>query len=781
MLQAASPELRGATGIPTRIILTTTDGAHGWFADLSDSRRHYLLWSGAQFEPPDDASGEWKISLPLRICGEASAVMLLNKRAINRLLAQAERAYELDQGPRVALGWQWSRSPEMALFDVKRGLLHSETVYPDWIQATLSLVCLVGGRGRPVTVPTSDILTAFDPVFVLPAPVRGDMPALARVTVNDMAGAGVGLTINRVRLVSFGAPYIADPATAWDPRVDLAPDAFNAGTDHVNAGAFGGHEARISPTTTEYQRVAFGFAPATGYQHGMIDVFGLVTDDSVALATPTAPTLTLKNTLGASATAKDAGGTSVSTVTVNTGSGGVALFRVVMVWVGGSTVSTTTPGYTAGPSIAAGGAATVQVYYGVTTTAAFTLTTAAPTVLYAIGSAFAGDFDPTLLDLPFPFTSGNRSTDGIVASDVTSPDVAPYLALGIGYATPHTPDPAKVRGEAGTVGNMNYLGQVNDPGAGETGGLMLSGNIFSTDIGCQAAADVGTDTTGWWFYRMAFASLVSAVQQLPIGSFGVQVTALDLDGAESLPSAVATLATTKAGQALSANWPDVTGAAAYRVYVTFSGVSYAFQTPDATSSLTITTLDTGTLATPPTEATITCAQYKLSVGGTTDMAPRLVAEVQGTRGRSKRELLSFGAVHVARRREDDSRSDYAFYVDVRHPWRAATVDLDALIILPHDAPQTLLEYRAHDLNVPSQLQIDTRRDGRAQARLLDGVNNEIAALHDTGALYLEHGAGVVIVIPEVNDGTGELVYDLAAEFTVDVVYVPRYADFTGYA
>lgn len=771
MLVSASPELVASLGIPTRIVLTSTDGARGWFADLSDSRRHYLLWSGAAFDLPDEAAGEWSISLPLRITGASNADMLANRRSLQALLAQAERATERDQGPRIALGWQWSHTPEMALFDVKRGSVHHETVYPDWIAATLSLTCLIGGRGRPVTLATSAVLSAAAPVFVLPAEVRGDRPALAHVRINDEST--LPYNINRVRLVSFGAPYV-EPADAWVPLIDLLP--VTIGDDHVDTAALGGHTVRVT-TGPDYERVAYGYSPPTTFQHGMLDVFGRVIDASAALATPSTPSLVRRKSLGKNVVDTDSV-SSGTTITIDTGNNGTTLFRYVVVSVpSGATISSVTPGYNAGAIVLN----QYRTYYGNTATAAFVLTTAAPAQMFGIGASFIGDYSDVAQD-DTSFAYSGSSSDGTVEGNQLYLEQVPSLAIAVVNAAPNVPGHGRSGGEQSAANsNLDSLGSIADPASGTAGGLMLAARLQTSDVPVVVSADVGTDVTNWWIFEVAFPTLSTSQQQLDVGTYAVAVTALDADGAESLASASASATTVKRGEAIFADWSDVTGAVAYRVYVTFDGVTYAFETPDAISSTTITTLSTGLLATPPDVATITCAQYRLSAGTQNDPSPRLVAEVQGMRGASVPELVYFGAVQAARRREDDSRSDYMFYLDVRHPWRATTVDLDCLIVLPHDAPQTVLDYRPHDLATPGRLEIDTRRDGRAQSRLLDASSTELAALHDTGGFWLEVGAGVIIVIPEVNDGTGMLVYRLDTTFTVDVTYTPIYTDFTGYA
>jgi hypothetical protein len=778
---------------PTEIYLTATDGPTGWWVDLTDDDSHYVLWSQASFPTPMDsstqralrhtqtmsASGPREIVLPLRITGPTPADMIDNKRAVERMLVQATNAYERDSGSRIRFGYRWAGAAEASLWDVYGAHLTNETVYPDWIQANLVLTVGLDSYGRRRTLARSATITAASMLYALPQTVLGDRPAPATITLRDLGSAPKA--INRIRLAAYGSSEL-ERSGAFVPVINAQPDGGIATTTTV-ASAYLTDVERM-PTTSVFRRAAKFNRPSranASEQDVALDMFLRVIDPSAPLSTPGTPTLSELRPVGVVSKSFVYDATSATTHTFDWGnatsgdSGSTVLptdrktLRLVVV-TGNSSNIPTIPGYITRRSL---GSFYLLENYDDTNEGTVTVTH--PTAFsnfYAWAICFdgvaAGASEGANDQHARNNNTGQQITSG-VTHDLSQPYELAYAWLKGGVA----------------VGGVSYQTPIIDQQSVWSVELNKEGGVVEwyateTTDGVVATADIkANDGAPWWAFVETYKALAERPSTLTAGNYGVRVTALDLAGAESLVSASATL-TLATRDALSVDWTNVTSADRYRVYLTFDGVTYLYETPDNTSALTILSLDDGLVASIPSVAQTTCAQYQVWVDNGSGVNPRSAGIVSGQRGNGVAELIYLGVISPGRRKRDGTLDDWRVYIDVAHPWATLNVDIDCLITMPHDCPQAIVEYAGGDLNTPRAFELDVTRDGHVSALLRDLSSDIVrsSALARTG-LWLEPGTCLIFALVEVSDATTSLYHDLSASYTLDVEYEPAYRDFVG--
>jgi hypothetical protein len=778
---------------PTEIYLTATDGPTGWWVDLTDDDSHYVLWSQASFPTPMDsssqralrhtqtmsASGPREIVLPLRITGPTPADMIDNKRAVERMLVQATNAYERDSGSRIRFGYRWTGAAEASLWDVYGAHLTNETVYPDWIQANLVMTVGLDSYGRRRTLARSATITAASMLYALPQTVLGDRPAPATITLRDLGSAPKA--INRIRLAAYGSSEL-ERSGAFVPVINAQPDGGIATTTTV-ASAYLTDVERM-PTTSAFRRAAKFNRPSranASEQNVALDMFLRVIDPSAPLSTPTTPTLARVRTPSVVALAYNADTTSATTHTFTWGKSavehaGAALptdrntLRLVVV-SGGSSNAPSATGYIVRRNL--GGFWLMENYDN----SAENVVTITHATAFATFECWCIAFDGVAAGASEGANDQHAYDHDTSASLASGRTAALTQAHELIYAWLH--GGVAVGGTAvqtpELAGDSSYKVELTRNG----------GRIAWDEVNALAPVEINatiraTDGAFWYAAVETYKALTTSLGLLPAGSYVAHVTALDLAGAESLVSSASSALTLVAGDALSVDWANVTNADRYRVYLTVDGVTYLYETPDNTSALTVLSLDDGLVASLPSVAQTTCAQYQVWVDNGSGVNPRSAGIVSGQRGNGVAELIYLGVISPGRRKRDGTLDDWRVYIDVAHPWATLNVDVDCLITMPHDCPQAIVEYAGGDLNTPRAFELDVTRGGHVSALLRDLSSDVVrsSAVARTG-LWLEPGTCLIFALVEVSDATTLLYHDLSASYTLDVEYEPAYRDFVG--
>lgn len=752
--------------------------------NLLDRTRHFIT-----DDPMPDFGTVGEIKLRLHITGASAREAHAHYQDVLSELMEAQRGSSRTEDQWVEFEWDWD-SGGSTFYSIERGEAPPAELFVNTrhFQVDVLLTVLPYPHGAAETFTVAATLTNRDLRFKIGG-VKGTRPAPVHLEIADSSPSGV---VNKVLLTRMAKRFIADvdDYTPW-----VALDTLG-GTDVPDTDAFDGvsHQTR---TTNSLVPVTLGRVemPAGALQAGVRDLLARVRDSATALAAPTSYVWTVAEPPSTSTTAyvtptvrqtwsarftSGAAGNIGGPATVN---GNLQLLFVER--QGGTTfnapsgfsllasASTTTP---------VGNELAIFLYWRRaapnTTNIALTWATAAS----------AGD--------PITVRMVEVVADTVVGADaeVTAASAGGNLVKPTALPATLFPNELEVVFAAwdstATASETDiWFGGYSEAASGNAQAVASAvyANAGTTPRVPGVRLTVAPVTMGWASVELlGFQSVTTTPTQptpgsLPAGTYTPRIQASDTNGRLSAVAVGAARTLTLAGGTMAMTWVAPAGnIASYRVSYLLDGVGYAFDTPDNSTSYTMTSQDGHERidALPVAGDDPSPARLQLYVGTAGTPAGQMVGlreiVLSGANTWSLVELGNGEELPPVARRYDGQQPAWAVEARIRSGnGLNATVDMDALWLPPHAAPWLVLEYPDLSLATAVRWLVEpVRRGGMVQAYLLEALpgTDEAGMVVTDGELTLMPGDNIVTGVLLQEDGL--LSWD--AEVDLTGWYLPMY-------
>lgn len=777
----------------SRIDLVYGHGPGEQRLDLLDHDSHYVLYGAISFSDVRESGGsqgskvvgqvvERSATFDLLISGADNQTMLQNKRAFETFADLADAAYgPLGTGQPVRLYYEWGDTDTGTWFTVKQVVTEYKDIHPTFLVCTVTVVTVGTALGVPVRIAESVTLTQGTAGSVYIGGVKGDTPALCKLTIRDKRAGGGGVAVNRWLVGRHGHRNLYPGG--YTPVLNATP--VSPATSVADASAVGGTVARLAGLTDTYQRVATVVQPAGDQEIGRRDVWAVVKDSSAPIATPSAPSLDLLRSISVFTRAYAFDATSATThtftwgvTTTDAASGALPTDRKTLRFIVTSkntSAAPTAPGYITRRTIGAW-----YVLENYDDTAELNVTVSHGGVAMANFEVWGIVFDGVAAGASSA-ANDQHARDYDTSQQIDS-GVTPKLSQAYELAL------AWLKAGVAVGGTGVQTPIIENPTDWKTemtkdGGIIAWYQTDATD-GIQARASIkATDGAPWWADVETYKALTEFPPSLDAATYHARVVALDGAGGYSAASSETTLVVGD-NSAIQIDWSAVSGAATYWLFLmNQSDGIWKFVEVDGTS-YTLTNMDDLTPGDYPTVAVTTTAQLRAVVGlasggGGQQPGPAVFPVLANGHA----EAVYFGTFPwpPVPRRQDGTVEQAALWFEASHPTLTGTnLDIDAVWLLPHDEPQAIAEVPAMDVVVPATWVIDSRHDGRATCVLYDTGGDEQGAARALTAMTLNPGGNILSFLGMVSDATTEgYVASATTTYTVEVEYVPTYRDFTG--
>lgn len=760
--------------------------------DLADASKHRIIGE-LIWQQPRPGSRWSVLAFQLGIYGATTDAMIGNERNIQRKLEQARAAAgPYGHGTRVTASIKLDNATSYVYADVVDGYVDPVRVRnagQQWMIVNVELLCEPYLRGDAVTTTVSGTITNTTGAYATPgnsgagglfiADVPGDVPALARYVLTDTTGSSK--YINRLRIASMWMPDVTGSAIAHSDYQNWIDDTpAGAGSATSDATAIGSAGSRIT-LGTAWQRAASYASPSASYARGLFDVYVRAKDSNAVLGAPTLTALAVGNDANMyvrqTIQVESTGATSFTpTWGTETRAGSTLLMGAA---IKSRTITFTTPtDWTAGSAPATHGSddARVAWFYievSAARSGAETLTVsssvAGTVVMYEIvGAAYTSPIDRQVAN------TGTTTTLSVASGALAQ---AREMIFGIGQSA----DEAAWAGTPLTTGFTDLATVYADD---------------TQDAAYGYARSTATTTQNMTFNvtppRAQAAAIISVKQapnlapNIPTGTYEVCVVAASTGGASLSPASnVAAVTVTQTDCVIAAEWDIGTGSPDHhRLYYRPVGGTWEYYAQPASSgsyTAYIIAADGGTAGDPPTFNS-NAASVRLGVALSSGTTIYYTQPVQTTLGASQWELLYLGTVPLPPMPAIDGGSPRSWiaYAQAKHAAPSGTIDFDALILVPHQWPNSSYveaEYTGLTLAALRAWKIETRRDGYTFGYLAQtGGDTEAGQLDVIGDCYLGPGDTWVTVLADIGSGVHDIV---DTDYTLSVTYTPRFTYLRG--
>lgn len=720
-----------------------------------------------------------QLSWSLRIGGESADDRAAAANALQRWLSRAATAVGVSDA--VTLECRRGGSYPVYL-DITGGTLTSGQIEPGGAGQVynLTLTCLeyAHSSSYPVSVPgTLSGATAA----ILVRGIPGTVPALAHLELTDTSASGA---VNRVRLAVAPRDQEYSDATDFTAWHDAA--ATGSATTSSDATALGGGYAALTSSATAWQNVATITPPSDALYRGRRDGYLRVRGSGTAIGTPSAFAGTVSdatvNTTGGDTTTADATTPALAgihTSASRTGSGTMSLSRtgatsgetlLIVGYVdqltGGMTLAGTG---TLAPILDRSGTNSrlfAWIVRNNTSSAAITatVTTSGGTApngwitlveLRNLGTA------PGVDDLSYTIDAADPSLS--VATADSADDVVVLLGIADG-------------GTVTTISGITALGdggwkQVDGIAQSVSSKVVLTGGTWS---GVMIALSVPTTTS------VVSTSDIQYVEPTPgelaIGTYTARVQGIDRAGYRGNATASLPKTTTVGRSSIDWSCATLSNAVAY-VWTIQTGTKY-YEVITATPSYTLTTLDglgqvaalpatTGALAPPP------LIRARIGTAGGTTYADVSDIVVDASNTWQLQRLFADRATPPVEAMLGEWVDSRIVVQMASANGAAATVNVDALWLVPSREPQATIEVPGMAEATPRRFVIESARNGRGTVAWRENVGTgaEVGQLTTFGAFIIPPGDAVLLL--EAEQANGEQVQ--AASFTATLTVWPRHS------
>lgn len=733
------------------------DGPIDGAFDLNDGSRFGVEQGSWSARPDGDAL---VIQMRLNIIGTSRNDVLNARTEIQRLLWQTREGIGAHRHIPGIVHSINIEQDEWAYADVLSGSIDvpADAALPlefNWLRGVvLTLTCRRYLRGERVIDALTQTGVTSGTQLYLPS-VAGTAPALGRLIVTDTSQNGA--VINRIRagVQGLSSGLYANDVTFTNALTAVAGVQTNGdGTDTVGA------TYSTITAQSEWQRVASLSRPSVRTS-GLYDAYLRWRDHAAIIGTPSE----VIAASGAIGYVQAAGrfASAVTSLTVPwrapTTDGNLLLLLVVC----GNVTVTPPGGWTL--AVTTGTTRKASIYYkeGATTESGdqvitFSGSTNAGAQLWEYsGIAASGALDQ------YPAGSSGSGAGAATTPTTGMTAQANELAIALWASSDGLV-------QTGLDSTWTYRGGFGDDPDGQFAERVLTATgTYDASLTCPSGS--------WNALIVTFKGATAVAPTVAAGTYQARVTALAADG-ESLASFPTSITLSAAG-AINLRWtaPTVGTVTGYRVYLNDgSGWDYWDTGSTATNySITTTASPTGSASPPVSSRLNSEARLRIGSGNGTLTRPAAARSSQVAGGVWEVTYLDTIQLPPDAAGEDDDERDWTVSVEVRNDVLAPDVDLDALILRPHNGCALDAEYVDSDgvrmnLGSPYDWTLDTRRDGRTSVTLSDEGTVVGGAWH-SGAVLLYPGDNILLLLFDSIGGVSDL-ENVSA--TVRVDYTPRW-------
>lgn len=586
----------------------------------------------------------------------------------------------------------------------------------------------------------------------------GDVAGLVRLTLSDVGS-------NVINDWIIGQMASDDLMSAdFQPWLAVTPESGASVSDSDTVSA---NIAQLTASTSAQQLGTFSKPSTARYNEGTRKIIGRVRDHSTIAVQPTGLAGIAGNLVTSNATSTTVGtGNNTVTLSITTPASGHLMVLGVKANFSTSQSINTPSGWSVLVNPSPFSAAHSALFYKISngTETSVTVTTTANV---------SGSLDVTYVEV-----AGNAASpadaSGSIASSATPATVSTTgstaQANEIVIVMAHGTLTATL-----AASGFSSLAQANSASA--AGRYALFAKVV-TATGTQSATI--TQTSGSIDAAIGtFKGFTAAAPDLAADTYTCAVAGVTAGGVVGQASSTVPV-TVVANGAIALTWTAGGGASYYRVYFKTSAGSYMyFDTPDSSTSYTITTATGATTGDPSaTAASVTVGQYRLKIALASGTLWQVGPWVSTVVANGNWEDLDFKVVPGTGQPAllDGSPVGWKYAVECKHQSATPLMDIDVLIELPTKHPSVHLYYQ--DPSTGDLLGLATNRDWRydvlpdlSSSRVLfaTGTSTDAGQFYRDGLLLIEPPRAKLVIVTLIAGGISDVTN---AQYTLGVEYTP---------